>query len=199
MTATTGSALMTIGGAALVILSAVLASVIVERRERTRKKLESELDEQRQALLALWEWEHASQQKTATADVLLSVIRLGTMPVEMRQKVNRRVAHWIYTALSDRHSSATGEQRIPRERLTEWETLLAAAENGEAAPLQRMVDMHNEYLPVSVKRVLTLRARIAELAGELTDTEQKIASIRYWSVALQILGLIIALARDLAA
>ena len=77
-------------GTTLVAVSAVLASVLVDRRERERKRLESRLASSQQQLRASWEWEHAAQQKVSAGETLLGFLRLGLMSKQMYDLVMPR-------------------------------------------------------------------------------------------------------------
>ena len=181
----------------LVAVSVVLATVCVDRRERERKRLEARLASGQQQLQASWEMEHAAQQKISTGETLLGLLRLGLMPKRMHDLVVPRVAHWVHTALADRHSASTGETWVSPEQLSKWTKLKAKAEKDDIGALDELIKLFNDYQSQGVQLVKTLEAEIDALGKQCRNIETSIAKTRYVAVALQILGLIVVLARDL--
>jgi hypothetical protein len=148
---------------------------------------------------ALWEWERDATINTVAAQILSSFVHLPDLKPSAVTGFCETAAFWMRGFLTARYRAAhpRSSEYEPEPSRAAWDELEARAAKGDVTAFEAMAKHGRDLIPVATAGYRAARAARDGLLARKTQLERSIERWRFAAVALQILGLIVVLAKDL--
>lgn len=187
-------------GSFIAILSIFFGGFLISRKEKAKRQVGNEIIKHERELTTQLDLLSSAEIKVNFANILLYIVQFtlpsfsngNNIPVNWKP-----IVHNLVSAITDRYRAAKGNP--PTEEIVE--TWMSLAERrfkyGDNSAWEQMNKILNELIPEWQTNYDKIGQNIDELKINKSKIEKDIDWIRYVSFALQIVGLIIVLMKDL--